>query len=109
MTKPRFLQIHTLSPYTGVLLNRDDSGLAKRLPYGDALRTRVSSPVSQAALADCRGPPCAGGERWSGGSLSLTRVGDPEGHRPSAGALPGRGARHARTGDPDGGLRRQRH
>ena len=43
MTKPRFLQIHTLSPYTGALLNRDDSGLAKRLPYGGALRTRVSS------------------------------------------------------------------
>ena len=43
MTAPRFLQIHTLSPYTGALLNRDDSGLAKRLPYGGALRTRVSS------------------------------------------------------------------
>ena len=43
MTEPRFLQIHTLNPYTGVLLNRDDSGLAKRLPYGGALRTRVSS------------------------------------------------------------------
>lgn len=43
MTKPRFLQIHTLSPYTGALLNRDDAGLAKRLPYGGALRTRVSS------------------------------------------------------------------
>ena len=43
MTESRFLQIHTLNPYTGVLLNRDDSGLAKRLPYGGALRTRVSS------------------------------------------------------------------
>lgn len=43
MTQPRFLQIHTLSPYTGALLNRDDTGLAKRLPYGNALRTRVSS------------------------------------------------------------------
>ena len=43
MTCPRFLQIHTLSPYTAALLNRDDSGLAKRLPYGDALRTRISS------------------------------------------------------------------
>ena len=43
MTKPRFLQIHTLTAYTAALLNRDDSGLAKRLPYGDALRTRVSS------------------------------------------------------------------
>ena len=43
MTKPRFLQVHTLTPYTAALLNRDDSGLAKRLPYGGALRTRVSS------------------------------------------------------------------
>ena len=43
MPQPRFLQIHTFSPYTAALLNRDDSGLAKRLPYGEALRTRVSS------------------------------------------------------------------
>lgn len=43
MTIPRFLQIHTLSSYIGALLNRDDSGLAKRLPYGGASRTRVSS------------------------------------------------------------------
>lgn len=43
MTAPRFLQIHTLHSYTAALLNRDDSGLAKRLPYGDAMRTRISS------------------------------------------------------------------
>lgn len=43
MTNPRFLQIHFLAPYTAALLNRDDSGLAKRLPYGGTLRTRVSS------------------------------------------------------------------
>ena len=43
MNGQRFLQIHTLTPYTATLLNRDDSGLAKRLPYGDAMRTRVSS------------------------------------------------------------------
>jgi CRISPR system Cascade subunit CasC len=43
MTNPRFLQIHTLTSYTATLLNRDDSGLAKRLPYGGALRTRISS------------------------------------------------------------------
>lgn len=43
MLDPRFLQIHFLAPYTAALLNRDDSGLAKRLPYGGALRTRVSS------------------------------------------------------------------
>lgn len=43
MIDPRFLQIHFLAPYTAALLNRDDAGLAKRLPYGGALRTRVSS------------------------------------------------------------------
>ena len=43
MTKPRFLQIHTLHSYPAALLNRDDSGLAKRLQFGDAVRTRISS------------------------------------------------------------------
>jgi len=39
----RFIQIHSLVSYPGVLLNRDDAGLAKRLPYGGAVRIRVSS------------------------------------------------------------------
>lgn len=43
MTTPRFLQIHTLHSYPAALLNRDDSGLAKRMPFGDVVRTRVSS------------------------------------------------------------------
>ena len=43
MTKPRFLQIHTLHSYPAALLNRDDSGLAKRMPFGGATRTRISS------------------------------------------------------------------
>ena len=43
MTEPRFLQIHTLHSYPAALLNRDDSGLAKRMPFGGATRTRVSS------------------------------------------------------------------
>ena len=43
MTTPRFLQIHTLHSYPAALLNRDDSGLAKRMPFGGAIRTRVSS------------------------------------------------------------------
>lgn len=41
--KPRFVQIHALLSYSAALLNRDDSGLAKRMPYGGAMRTRVSS------------------------------------------------------------------
>jgi CRISPR system Cascade subunit CasC len=43
MTLPKFVQIHFLTSYAAALLNRDDSGLAKRLPYGGAMRTRVSS------------------------------------------------------------------
>ena len=43
MTTPRFLQIHTLHSYPAALLNRDDSGLAKRMRFGDAVRTRISS------------------------------------------------------------------
>ena len=43
MTTPRFLQIHTLHSYPAALLNRDDSGLAKRMPFGYAVRTRISS------------------------------------------------------------------
>jgi CRISPR system Cascade subunit CasC len=43
MTTPRFVQIHSLIAYSAALLNRDDSGLAKRLPFGRATRTRISS------------------------------------------------------------------
>lgn len=38
-----FLQIHTLTSYHATLLNRDDAGLAKRIPFGDSARLRVSS------------------------------------------------------------------
>lgn len=43
MSAPRFLQIHTLHSYTAALLNRDDTGQAKRLLYGGVSRTRISS------------------------------------------------------------------
>jgi CRISPR system Cascade subunit CasC len=43
MTEPRFIQIHWLASYPGTLLNRDDSGLAKALPFGGVTRTRISS------------------------------------------------------------------
>jgi len=38
-----FLQIHTLTAYPASLLNRDDAGLAKRIPFGNAIRLRISS------------------------------------------------------------------
>ncbi len=40
---PKFIQIHFLAAWPGTLLNRDDAGLAKRLPFGTATRTRISS------------------------------------------------------------------
>ena len=40
---PKFLQVHTLTGYSAVLLNRDDIGRAKRLPFGGHDRIRVSS------------------------------------------------------------------
>ena len=43
MTASRFLQLHTLVSYSAALLNRDDSGFAKRLPFGGSIRTRISS------------------------------------------------------------------
>ena len=43
MPDVRFLQIHSLHGYSAALLNRDDSGLAKRITYGGQIRTRVSS------------------------------------------------------------------
>jgi CRISPR system Cascade subunit CasC len=43
MPDANFLQIHSLHGYSAALLNRDDSGLAKRMPYGGAIRTRISS------------------------------------------------------------------
>lgn len=38
-----FLQLHTLTGYSATLLNRDDIGRAKRLPFGGSDRVRVSS------------------------------------------------------------------
>jgi len=38
-----FLQIHTLTSYHASLLNRDEAGLAKRIPFGGAQRLRISS------------------------------------------------------------------
>lgn len=39
----KFLQLHFLTSYPASLLNRDDAGFAKRIPFGGAVRTRVSS------------------------------------------------------------------
>lgn len=38
-----FIQIHFLTSYPAALLNRDDAGFAKRIPFGGVSRTRISS------------------------------------------------------------------
>lgn len=43
MSIPTFLQIHTLTSYPAALLNRDDVGFAKRIPFGTVSRQRISS------------------------------------------------------------------
>lgn len=53
---PKFLQLHYLTDYTGALLNRDENGLAKRLPKGEHIRTRVSSQCIKYHLRKADGP-----------------------------------------------------
>lgn len=39
----KFVQIHFLTSYPAALLNRDDAGFAKRIPFGGGERLRISS------------------------------------------------------------------
>ncbi len=43
MAEGDMIQIHMLTAYPATLLNRDDAGLAKRVPFGGTSRIRVSS------------------------------------------------------------------
>jgi len=43
MSHSCFIQLHFLTSYPAALLNRDDVGFAKRIPFGGATRTRISS------------------------------------------------------------------
>lgn len=67
--EPRFIQIHTLHSYPAALLNRDDSGLAKRIPFGGTMRGRISSQCLK--------------RRWrsASGEWSLAGAGVPMGVR----------------------------
>lgn len=38
-----FIQIHTLTSFNASLLNRDDTGASKKIEFGNAMRTRISS------------------------------------------------------------------
>jgi CRISPR system Cascade subunit CasC len=70
MVESRFLQVHTLTSYPGALLNRDDAGLAKRLPFGGATRARISSQCQKRRWRMATDDP------WA-----LARVGVPMGSR----------------------------
>jgi hypothetical protein len=69
MTHPRFIQIHTLQSYSAALLNRDDSGLAKRLPMGDAIRTRNGTGARPTITTRWRRSAC----RWPSVRASRSR------------------------------------
>lgn len=56
MTDHPFLQIHTLTSYPASLLNRDDVGFAKRIPFGGATRVRVSSQCLKRHWRTAEGP-----------------------------------------------------
>lgn len=50
MRKGDFIEVHALVSYPAVLLNRDDTGNAKRISFGGASRTRVSSQAQKKAI-----------------------------------------------------------
>ncbi len=97
MSLPRFIQIHTLHTYPAALLNRDDAGLAKRLPYGSAVRTRISSQclkrhwrvANDAFALDKLGQPMATRTRYVA-ELIRQRLGRSR-HRRSTGLCDRRG------------------
>lgn len=64
-----FLQIHTLTPFAASLLNRDDVGRAKRMPYGGASRVRVSSQCLKRHWRDVT-------SAWSLGAMADPASGD---------------------------------
>lgn len=52
---PSFIQLHTLTAFPASLINRDDAGYAKRLPFGGATRTRISSQCLKKHWRDSQG------------------------------------------------------
>ena len=87
MTAIRFLQIHSLTPYTAALLNRDDTGLAKRLRFGGVSRTRISSQCLKRHWRHARDPHALGridaaGTAWRSRELVTKKVLAPLGDFP---------------------------
>lgn len=78
MPAPRFIQIHSLASYPATLLNRDASGSAKRLPFGGAMRARISS---QALKRRWRFAGEADHDAAAKVAHSLQSLGEPMGER----------------------------
>lgn len=78
MNNTRFIQIHWLSSYPATLLNRDEAGLAKRIPFGGDTRSRISSQCLKRhwRLAGQDSTDAASKHPWS-----LSNVGLPMGSR----------------------------
>lgn len=68
---PRFLQLHTLTSYPAALLNRDDVGFAKRLPFGGAVRVRISSQCLKRHWRNTEGDHALAGVAVDGEAVSM--------------------------------------
>lgn len=75
-------------PHTAALLNRDDAGLAKRLPYGGASAHPHQLAMPQAALAAGGRSACARPDRRRGCGLPFARDHRAEGVRLLAEGVP---------------------
>lgn len=67
-----FLQIHTLTSYPASLLNRDDVGFAKRIPFGGAARIRVSSQCLKRHWRTADGPHALSGIDLGDGPVAMS-------------------------------------
>lgn len=56
MSEFRFLQVHYLTSFPASLLNRDDVGMAKRIPFGGISRVRISSQCLKRHWRTAQGP-----------------------------------------------------
>lgn len=74
----RFIQIHWLASYPATLLNRDEAGLAKRMPFGGTVRSRISS---QCLKRHWRTAGSASVEEGKRHPWSLANLGQPMGVR----------------------------
>ncbi len=68
----QFVQIHSLTSYSAALLNRDDVGFAKRIPFGGATRTRISSQCLKRHWRTFSGPDSIQGIEDSGVPIELS-------------------------------------